>query len=489
MKLIDLNGLNSRRFVVNKRTRNTLNNNRNSRFGCIILVFIAIVFILAVLIIYLTVTFPLIESNLDNNNIISGQDDTIPEIIDLKSPSSDENPPREQNEGIVTNKGEQKNGSYIRLMHESPINLDAAPFLVGLGAEKSGSTSLGAAMFDSGEFSCPNNDRIDVETKYWSNCYSWKHHENILSDEIINNLRNKLGGHCSIKQYQSYQRWRSGKYKFEKSVDYLGLPYVTHIFSELFVKERGTKIFVMIRYPPPRISSTWKFFVGAEKQNMPDQYGNVEKFTKHLLKNEKLTDLIKSIDPETTNKAIMDLNWKTEILPKWNEYMISLVDQCKMEAPIAGFKPEYCNPSQLLRRAVGLSCYIVPIMQWIIDLGIEIAINSFRIIQSELYFTNGKDIMDRIICWSKYGTINYNKCDINKFYQSGKINIEKLQSTNKKETDFTKTKDFSDDLVNTLHDIFKPCNQRLFELIQLYPQLAIKEFAWHYWKFEPSPSI
>ena len=33
-----------------------------------------------------------------------------------------------------------------------------------------------------------------------------------------------------------------------------------------------------------------------------------------------------------------DLDWKNNILPKWNEYMLSLMKQSQTEAPIAGFK-------------------------------------------------------------------------------------------------------------------------------------------------------
>lgn len=471
MKTVDLHGLNTRRFIINKRTHQQLNNKTNNRFGCIILIFISIVVILALCIIYFTATFPIFDGEENDND----SSDIINTIVDERD---------ERDTTDATMKSEEYK-EYKE--YKSIISLDAVPFLVGLGAEKSGSTSLGAAMYNSGEFTCPDTDEIDVETKYWSDCFDWNKYDSIMNNEIIdklrNELRNKNGGHCSIKQYSTYQRWRNGKYKFEKSVDYLGLPYVTHIFSELFVKERGTKIFVMIRYPPPRISSTWKFFVGAEKDNMPNEYGNPQKFAYHLLKNQQLKDLINSIDPKlTNNKKLMELDWKNDILIKWNNFMLSLIKQCKMEAPIAGFKAEYCNPSQLLRRAVGLSCYIVPIMQWIIDLGINVSLNSFRIIQSELYFENGKDIMDRLICWSKQEINNdINNCDLSKLYQSGSIKIKKLQGTYK-----SKINDFDDDLINILHQTFEPCNYRLYELLQLYPQLALKEFIWDYWQFKPS---
>ena len=46
------------------------------------------------------------------------------------------------------------------------------------------------------------------------------------------------------------------------------------------------------------------------------------------------------------------------------------------------------------RRAVALSCYIVPIMQWLTTM--DDPINEFRIIQSELYFNQPKDSLDDI---------------------------------------------------------------------------------------------
>jgi len=123
----------------------------------------------------------------------------------------------------------------------------------------------------------------------------------------------------------------------------------------------------------------------------------------------------------------------------------------------------------------------VPIMQWIEDLGIETAVDSFRIIQSEHYFKDGKDVMDRLICWSKQGTVDVDKCQTDKFYESGSVKIKKLQGTKK-------SNDFSNELIDRLHDVFTPCNQRLFQLLQLYPQLALKEFNWDDWHFDPTSS-
>eukprot|EP01083_Nonionella_stella_P032630 89306_1 len=470
--------LGTRRLLVNKVNKRSRHNVTplNTKFCCIIMVFIAIVIILAVSVLYFAATFPLIESQDQSVDLVKTALKTTHHSTKVmwnnafgQSITND----------IIYNDTRM---ILIRNMHESPIHLDSAPFLVGLGAEKSGSTSLGAAMFHSGEFSCPNREAIDVETKYWSDCFNWNQWGVDHAEAFIDKINNKHGGHCSITQYQSYAQWRTGKFKFEKSVDYLGLPYVTRIFSDIFVKKYGTKIFVMIRYPPPRISSTWKFFVGAEKDKMPNEYGNVEAFTRHLLKNNVLKELIELLDVNNgkTTKTLLELDWVNVILPKWNEYMISLLTQCQEEAVIAGFKPVFCNPSQLLRRAVGLSCYIVPLMQWIVDLGMDNAINSFRIIQSELYFENGKDIMDRLICWSKHGTVDLDKCRTESFYQSGSVQIKKLQGT------IRSTNDFSHELIDILHSVFEPCNARLFELLQLYPQLALKQFVWDHWHFEPS---
>ena len=191
-----------------------------------------------------------------------------------------------------------------------------------------------------------------------------------------------------------------------------------------------------------------------------------------------MMNVIESLNPQ--NKvSVMQLDWTGTILPQWNQYMQSIQEQCRVEAPIAGFKPEYCNPSQLLRRAVGLSCYIVPIMQYVTAMGIDSAVDSFRIIQSELFFEDGKDIMDRLTCWSKQGTVDTDKCEMSAMYQDGTVSIKKLQGTVQ-----SKTSDFSDELIDRLHTVFEPCHARLFELLQLHPQLALKEFEWDYWHFQ-----
>eukprot|EP01084_Bolivina_argentea_P005948 11243_1 len=478
-----MRSLNSRRFIVNKRTHHELHNTTTNKFLCTIIAFIAIVIILTIIVVYFAITFPLIESpNKTPSEFISKVNEIrgINPLIQghtINSPQLSKYSVSNIHKTKTTNIYNKTESILTRHIHQSSIHLEAKPFLVGLGAEKSGSTSLGAAMFNSGEFTCPDNDEIDVETKYWSNCFGW---DALQNNNFINNLQNKVSGHCSIKSYLRFQRWtRNGKYKFEKSVDYLGLPYIAQIFSDIFVSKHGTKIFVMIRYPPPRISSTWKFFVGSEKDKMPNEYGNPERFARHLLNNNLLIELIGEL---SNDKTLFELDWKNNILQKWNEYMLSLMEQCKMEAVIALFKPEYCNPSQLLRRAVGLSCYIIPIMQWIMKLGIDNAINSYRIIQSELYFKNGKDIMDRLICWSKQGSVNVNECNLNELYESGSIKIKKLQQTKK----IKGSNDFSDELINELHSVFMPCNNRLFQLLQLYPQLALKEFDWNDWKFKPT---
>ena len=269
---------------------NQMNKGKNNRLSCIIITFLLIVLVLVLLLVYFAATFP--ESDIKNNDHSELLQHISTDSTTLQTIKPQTQLPQQNRVNPFQSLNQSKdfktlsiynttNSIQLRLMHESSVQLGATPFLVGLGAEKSGSTSLGAAMFNSGEFTCPEPNEIDVETKYWSNCFQWNVQNNLK--ELIQKLENKNGGHCSIKQYQSWQRWKNGKYKFEKSVDYFGLPYVTRIFSDLFVKQRGTKIFVMIRYPPPRISSTWKFFVGAEKDKMPNEYGYVERFTEHLL--------------------------------------------------------------------------------------------------------------------------------------------------------------------------------------------------------------
>ena len=90
----------------------------------------------------------------------------------------------------------------------------------------------------------------------------------------------------------------------------------------------------------------------------------------------------------------------------------------------------------------------------------------------------------RLSLLSKQGTVDMEKCDRTQFYKSGSIKIKKLQGTIKN----AKLKDFSDELIDRLHSVFTPCNERLFQLLELHPQLALKEFVWSHWHFTPSAS-
>ena len=114
-------------------------------------------------------------------------------------------------------------------------------------------------------------------------------------------------------------------------------------------------------------------------------------------------------------------------------------------------------------------------MQWITSM--DDAINEFRIIQSELYFNEPTEMIRRLICWDKQGTIDKKKCNGNDFID--KLTVKKAQTTNRNSIEM------SDLLLNDLHTFFQPCNRRLFELMQLLPQLALKEFECKRWTYTP----
>jgi len=54
---------------------------------------------------------------------------------------------------------------------------------------------------------------------------------------------------------------------------------------------------------------------------MPNEYGNVERFTQHLLKNEQLEELLDMLKMKN-GQNLFDLDWSMGILPKWNEFII-----------------------------------------------------------------------------------------------------------------------------------------------------------------------
>ena len=114
-------------------------------------------------------------------------------------------------------------------------------------------------------------------------------------------------------------------------------------------------------------------------------------------------------------------------------------------------------------------------MQWLTTM--DDPINEFRIIQSELYFNEPKDVIRRLICWDQHGTIDESKCDGKEYID--KLKVKKAQTTNRNKIEM------SDGLLDDLHTFFEPCNRRLFELMQLFPQLALKEFEWNHWMYSP----
>ena len=88
----------------------------------------------------------------------------------------------------------------------------------------------------------------------------------------------------------------------------------------------------------------------------------MEKFTKYLMKNKELHKLVNMLDSKdddkdgnkndgnkNDDKSVIDLDWKGTILPQWNVYFNSLIQGCRDDSKLAGFRAEFCDTPQLLR--------------------------------------------------------------------------------------------------------------------------------------------
>ncbi|ETO24448.1 hypothetical protein RFI_12708 [Reticulomyxa filosa] len=389
-----------------------------------------------------------------------------------------------------------------RERHQSKVYASAEPFLVGLGAEKSGSTSLGDALFSSHLVSCPKDKGSDTETRFWSECITYDMDKVRFFQNVF---VTKTSDRCRMQDYVTFGNWKNSaqKPKFEKSVDFFGVNFIAYLYTHYYIPKqdlisfatnqktffptlfkinKGTKIFVMIRYPPPRIQSTYYFFVGNERTRLAESYGNVDKFAMHLLKNEELIKLRGMItdghDSDDGNIAVHWNKWP-KILEQWNIYMRSLVKQCLEESAIALFPKHLCNPPQLLRRAVGLSCYVVPIMEYLFELisnnfdgsissnnnnnyqsgpyNMDLMLDSFRIIQTEMYVTQPSEVLVALMCWARHGRLNCDDPEL-KYVFTEKVKVKKLTSTGREKVEF------SPNVLDALDSFFEPCHQRLFEL-------------------------
>ena len=405
--------------------------------------------------------------------------------------------------------------------------------------------------------------------------------------------------------------------KFEKSPGYVGLMYITQIYSYFFANSMiGTKIFLMIRYPAPRIQSAYVVFVGPEKDSFPDRYGDVNIFVQYSLKNRYLNKMINELKISSmninkthlNNKNVRLLNansWINDIFPIWNQFLLSIVAECSNDmkkmgiksAPddgdnnivsigremgfisskserleemrnirrdaqlgstsrvasrvnggkrdnrdyggnrnnhgvnrasgivnvdekgrkkviqrqkdfryvrydrrrlLAALKPrvktrqgrkrkgkrkrgtvDKCDNTQLLRRAVGISCYITPIMQWVLTM-YDVS-SYFRIIQSESFFRSPEKIFNKLICWDQDGTVDLKQCQVDK-----RIVTPRLSQKESKQYARSKTKIqiINNQTKRELETFFKPCNLQLYELLRIYPEIALQEFDWSLWNFD-----
>ncbi|ETO32403.1 hypothetical protein RFI_04713 [Reticulomyxa filosa] len=255
--------------------------------------------------------------------------------------------------------------------------------------------------------------------------------------------------------------WRCGK-----AVPYFHVPFIAYLFNELFIRKQsypgngmGTKLFVTLRDPRKRLLSNYLYFIGDERETLPDRYGEVNTYLEHMWTHKYVWDpfveMIEFLDQHITTQSIVDVlvdnPYKTyhylssfSLIPntthvtasqldsihRWQElfqlyqsYLQGATRLCEEEKQILQNSKMSCSPKihniqqencvvfaclkifhtvDLVRTALGASCHIVPLMFWLYT--IDDPLNRFRVIQSEHFFNNDaklQEIVDDLICWTK----------------------------------------------------------------------------------------
>ena len=129
---------------------------------------------------------------------------------------------------------------------------------------------------------------------------------------------------------------------------------------------------------------------------------------------------------------------------------------------------EICNERDLIRTAIGSSCYIVPIMHWFLN-NID-AERNLRIVQSEMMFKYPDKHVTRILCWVRD---DCQGLDVEKEWNVG----ERWRAS-----DRAATSDIDDVLKQRLNQDLNICHIALEHFMESYPMLNVDNIDLSDWK-------
>ena len=136
-----------------------------------------------------------------------------------------------------------------------------------------------------------------------------------------------------------------------------------------------------------------------------------------------------------------------------------------------------CQFDDLIRNNLAISCYVVPLMYWFINL--DNSLINFRVVQTELFLEYPSEHVNRILCWSTNDQRYCNKIgdfmnEHDRFaYASDPANKHAANKNNEK---------ISHQNVDKLKSLLNVCHTKLEEMLQVFPEMAVMQFNFSRWQ-------
>ena len=288
-------------------------------------------------------------------------------------------------------------------------DLSAIPTLFIMASPKSGSSSLVKWLLSTNKM---RSDTTKVENnELWKPIDRKIQRNDAIGFELTDEAIQSLDDSKYINTCKKLRTRDNTIPTFTKSVFYLHIPYMARLYALRYPK---TKILITVRNPVDRLLSNYLFFIGDEKKALPNKYGDINTYLQYIMDHELLRgpfdDMIAGLVKIRDDGGSFDYDTWKDVLMHYKLYLMQVIKVCQQDFMEMGFDKgrirSICVERDLIRSAIGSSCYIIPIMHWYLQ-----NVNTgqmLRILQSEMMFKYGDQHVTQILCWVNGGCGEWN---------------------------------------------------------------------------------
>ena len=241
--------------------------------------------------------------------------------------------------------------------------------------------------------------------------------------------------------------------------------------------------------PIKRFLSNYLYFIGDERKYLPDLYGDINSYIKHILSNTELSEIyinmidLLQVDINTMTKEhwldIFELYFRyLQITRKICKYEITIVSSKQKEAhrPITNYE---CGYDDVIRNNLLISCHIVPLMYWFVN--IDNPLNVIKVIQTEMFLKYPNEHINRLICWTKGEIYGLKYCKKIGKMMNKKDEYKYKSDPAKKQSNNVLNEQISDENKEILNNLLNVCHLKLYQMLNAFPELSIMKFKFNLW--------